>query len=197
MAGIFKAYDIRLQRTVALKMILDRNLASKEAVRRFRTEAETAARLNHPGIVPVHELGVDESDQVYFTMKLVQGRTFLEILKADGVPKRPDDIYDRLEERHPHPPLVPLQMNRSRSVCVGYCAAISAFIASRKGRIPWVGEYCGSTTMRWATGRVSASSTRTTTRSRRSRPTSAKARLVASSLPRPFATLSKHSIRSI
>lgn len=80
MGIVFKAYDRKLQRTVALKMILDRNLASREAVRRFYTEAETAAGLNHPGIVPVYDVG-SHSGQHYYAMGFVDGPTLSDELR--------------------------------------------------------------------------------------------------------------------
>jgi serine/threonine-protein kinase len=80
MGVVFKAYDTKLQRTVALKMILDRNLASKEAVQRFYTEAETAAGLNHPGIVPVYDVG-SHGGQHYYAMGFVEGPTLSDELR--------------------------------------------------------------------------------------------------------------------
>ena len=74
MGVVFKAYDTKLQRTVALKMILDRNLASPEAVQRFYAEAEMAAGLNHPGIVPVYDVG-SHAGHHYYVMGLVEGPT--------------------------------------------------------------------------------------------------------------------------
>ncbi len=80
MGVVFKAYDTKLQRTVALKMILDRNLASTEAVKRFYAEAETAAGLNHPGIVPVYEVG-SHGGHHYYSMGYVEGPTLSEELR--------------------------------------------------------------------------------------------------------------------
>ena len=80
MGIVFKAYDTKLQRTVALKMILDRNLASEEAVQRFYAEAETAAGLNHPGIVPVYDVGSHDGHH-YYAMGFVEGPTLSEELR--------------------------------------------------------------------------------------------------------------------
>ncbi len=80
MGIVFKAYDRKLQRTVALKMILDRNLASKEAVQRFYTEAEMAAGLNHSGIVPVYDVG-SHAGQHFYAMGFVEGPTLSEELR--------------------------------------------------------------------------------------------------------------------
>jgi serine/threonine-protein kinase len=74
MGIVFEARDTKLQRTVALKMILDRNLASPEAVQRFYAEAEMAASLNHPGIVPIYDVGSHEGHH-YYAMAYVEGPT--------------------------------------------------------------------------------------------------------------------------
>ncbi len=80
MGIVFRAHDTKLQRVVALKMILDRNLASEQAVQRFYEEAEAAAGLDHAGIVPVFDVGKQDGHH-YYAMGLVEGPTLAEELQ--------------------------------------------------------------------------------------------------------------------
>ena len=74
MGVVYKAQQMALDRTVAVKMILSSHLASAEHVRRFQAEARAAARLHHPHIVGIYEVG-QLHGQHYFTMAYVEGRS--------------------------------------------------------------------------------------------------------------------------
>ena len=71
MGVVFRARHVNLNRTVALKMILDARLCSDQAIARFRTEAAAAAQLEHPGIVPIYEVG-ETDGQHFFSMMLIE-----------------------------------------------------------------------------------------------------------------------------
>ena len=79
MGVIFKARHRKLNRIVAVKMILSGRFSSKEELQRFHIEAEAAARLDHPGIVPVYDVG-EVDGQAYFAMKFIDGGSLAERL---------------------------------------------------------------------------------------------------------------------
>ncbi len=80
MRVIVKAHDADLGRDVALKVLREDLAKRPEVVRRFMEEAQIAGQLQHPGIVPVYELGLMADQRPYFAMKLVKGRTLAALL---------------------------------------------------------------------------------------------------------------------
>src|SRR5437899_1304603 len=84
MGVVFNARDERLKRQVAVK-VLPPELAFREEIRlRFLREAETAARLSHPHIVPIHSVGEGPDGLVYFVMAYIDGEPLGSRLKRRG-----------------------------------------------------------------------------------------------------------------
>jgi serine/threonine-protein kinase len=77
---ILKSRDIDLGRSVAVKILREEHLDDPEMIARFVEEAQIAGQLQHPGIVPVYELGIDADRRPWFAMKLVRGRSFAALL---------------------------------------------------------------------------------------------------------------------
>ncbi|MHC4452591.1 MAG: serine/threonine-protein kinase, partial [Planctomycetota bacterium] len=93
---IYKGRDIDLGRDVAIKVLRDEYKEDPSVAERFMEEAQIGGQLQHPGIVPVYELGLDEQRRPYFSMKLVKGKT-LAARMGDGA-RRLLGIFEKVCE---------------------------------------------------------------------------------------------------
>ncbi len=98
MGIVYRARQRKLNRIVAVKTIAAGTLASEREIERFRREAEATARLDHPGIVPIIEIG-EENEVVFFSMGYVEGQSLAEYLTQNTLtPKVAAEIVKQLAE---------------------------------------------------------------------------------------------------
>ncbi len=83
MATVYKAKCHVLNRYVAVKVLRDEFTTDEEFIKRFNSEAQSAASLTHPNIVSVYDVG-NEDNIYYIVMELIQGKTLKEIISSDG-----------------------------------------------------------------------------------------------------------------
>lgn len=83
MATVYKALDQILNRYVAVKVLREEFTTDEEFIKRFNAEAQSAARLTHPNIVSVYDVG-QEYNVYYIVMELIQGKTLKQIIDEDG-----------------------------------------------------------------------------------------------------------------
>jgi serine/threonine protein kinase len=95
MGVVYRARQVNLERIVAVKMILAGKFADRKFVQRFRAEAGAAAVLQHPNIVAVHDVGVEDG-QHYFSMDLVEGQNLAQLVGQRPLPTAKAARYVKL-----------------------------------------------------------------------------------------------------
>jgi hypothetical protein len=94
MGAVFKGYDPALDRYVAVKVLAPHLVWKEEFVQRFVREARAAARLKHPGVVTIHDVG-QEAGWYYFVMEYLEGETLNQLVQNRG-PLPPNEVMDVL-----------------------------------------------------------------------------------------------------
>lgn len=146
MGAILRSIDRDIRREVAMKVML--KSADERTRLRFVEEAQITGQLTHPNIVPVYDLGYDENNQLYFTMKMVKGRSLEEVL-------------DELRE-HPRTAETRFSLHKLLTVFTKVCDAIS--FAHSKGVVHrdlkpaniMLGDYGEVLVMDWGLAKVGA-----------------------------------------
>jgi serine/threonine-protein kinase len=93
MGAVLRGRDTDLGRDIAVKVLLEKHQGESALVQRFIEEAQISGQLQHPGVVPIYELGRLPDRRLYFTMKLVKGRTLAQLLAERP---RPDADWPHL-----------------------------------------------------------------------------------------------------
>jgi eukaryotic-like serine/threonine-protein kinase len=84
MGAVYEATDLRLNRRIAIKIMLGNMFGDRVALRRFEREAQASARLNHPNIISVYDYGGIRTDGAYLVMEMVRGTTLRSELQRAG-----------------------------------------------------------------------------------------------------------------
>lgn len=145
MGTIFRTTDLNIGREVAMKMAVNSD-DTDEALKRLIHEARVTANLEHPNIVPVHEINSDNNNDVYYTMKYVQGDNLGKIL--DSLAQNDPEYIDKY-------PLIRL-LNIFLRVCDGVAFAHSKGVIHRdlKPENIMVGDYGEVLLMDWGISKV-------------------------------------------
>jgi serine/threonine protein kinase len=93
MGAVYKAYDNKLQRVVALKLLPSEYVSQDDRRRRFFQEARAASALNHPHILTIYEVGEDEG-RPYIAMEYVEGDTIRQKITKNGLQLRGSSISE-------------------------------------------------------------------------------------------------------
>ena len=160
MGAVLKGRDTDLGRDLAVKVLLEQHRDNPDLVRRFVEEAQIGGQLQHPGIVPVYELGTFPDRRPFFMMKLVKGRTLAALLEA-----RRDPADDR-----------PRMLGVFEQVCqtVAYAHARGVIHRDLKPSNVMVGSFGEVQVMDWGLAKVlaagGAADDERSSKPRRSRP---------------------------
>lgn len=139
-------YDTLAGRTVAIKTLLPEFKQDRRDTRRFLREARVTAQLQHPNTVPVYEVGRDEAEGLYFTMKRISGENFFEVLK-------------RIAQRDTRT-IAEFTLSRRIDVVIDACQALAYAHACGvvhrdvKPENIWVGNFGEVVLLDWGTAKV-------------------------------------------
>jgi serine/threonine protein kinase/tetratricopeptide (TPR) repeat protein len=159
MGAVFKGRDADLGRDIAVKVMLEHHRGSADMLRRFVEEAQIGGQLQHPGVVPVYELSQTGDRRLYFTMKLVKGKTLAALLHERQACAGPADSG---QAAGAHPPPGPDDLPRFlgtfEQVCqtVAYAHARGVIHRDLKPGNIMVGNYGEVQVMDWGLAKVLA-----------------------------------------
>ncbi|QDT63293.1 serine/threonine protein kinase [Calycomorphotria hydatis] len=145
-AILTECYDRIIGRTVMMKRLLPKFADDEQEQRRFLREARVTAQLQHPNTVPVYEIGRDDNNSLYFTMKRIYGENLFEILK------RIAQKDERAAEDFPVSRL--LNIAADTALALAYAHAHGVVHRDVKPENIWVGEYGQVILLDWGVAKV-------------------------------------------
>ena len=159
MGAILKGRDVDLGRDLAIKVMLESHQGNPDVVNRFIEEAQIGGQLQHPGIVPVYELGAFPDRRPYFAMKLVKGRTLASLLaeRKNHVGRESPDPALPSTEGLPSPPAdLPRFLAIFEQVCqtMAYAHARGVIHRDLKPSNVMVGSFGEVQVMDWGLAKV-------------------------------------------
>ncbi|MDR1533728.1 MAG: serine/threonine protein kinase [Planctomycetota bacterium] len=143
---VIEAWDRHLNRKVAIKILREGEGLSREGIARFIAEAQITAQLEHPSVVPVHEIGLMPGGMPYFSMKLVKGRSLDEIINHLRVSDP--------EVRRSYSRLARLRLFQRISQGMAYAHAKGVAHLDLKPANIWIGEYGEVQIMDWGLAKL-------------------------------------------
>ena len=160
MGAVLSVFDHDLQRELAAKVILTGKHASKIELQKFLIEAQITGQLEHPNIVPVHEINISQDKRVYFTMKYVRGRSLQQILRNERNLLKKSHKYSRTKSWELTNKKDFISLNEKLNIFIKICDAMS--FSHSKGVIHrdlkpaniMVGEFGEVQVMDWGLAKV-------------------------------------------
>jgi WD40 repeat protein/serine/threonine protein kinase len=146
MGMVLEALEKPLHRRVALKLLL--RAGDEESQKRFIREAQITGALEHPSIVPVHELNLDEKGELFYTMKLVRGVTLLQILQDLGARKA------ELLRRYSLPSLLTVFQKVCDAIAFAHSQPEPVIHRDLKPENIMIGDYGEVLVMDWGTAKI-------------------------------------------
>lgn len=149
---VIQAYDAHLSRVTAIKILRDNGGIDRDRIARFIAEAQITAQLEHPTIVPVHEIGRMPGGMPYFTMKTVRGKSLSEIINELRIMTPKERKNTRYDTR--------FLLRRFVQLCFGVAYAHSRGVVHRdlKPDNIMIGEYGEVQIMDWGLAKVMSGS---------------------------------------
>lgn len=150
MGEVVRAWDRDLRRFVAIKRLLS-GPDSDETILRFVKEAQITGQLEHPNIVPVHDLGTDSNGRVYFSLKLIEGESLKNIIEKR---KTAQEVVPGLKYRDVYTPLKMIEIFISICQAVAYAHSKGVIHRDLKPDNVMLGRYGEVLVVDWGIAKV-------------------------------------------